>query len=34
MDQFAMSNQFNLPQVDSNEVVETSQGWSMETGCT
>ena len=27
-----MSNQFNLPQVD--QVVETSQGWSMETGCT
>jgi hypothetical protein len=25
-----MSNQFNLPQVDSNQVVETSQGWSME----
>ena len=24
----------NLPQVDSNQVVETSQGWSMETGCT
>ena len=29
-----MSNQLNLPQVDSNEVVEASQGWSMETGCT
>ena len=29
-----MSNQFNLPQVNSNQVVETSQGWSMETGCT
>ena len=29
-----MSNQLNLPQVDSNQVVETSQGWSMETGCT
>jgi hypothetical protein len=28
-----MSNQLNLPQVDSNQVVETSQGWSMETGC-
>jgi hypothetical protein len=28
------SNQLNLPQVDSNQVVETSQGWSMETGCT
>ena len=28
-----MSNQLNLPQVDSNQVVET-QGWSMETGCT
>ena len=28
-----MSNQFNLTQVDSNQVVETSQGWSMETGC-
>ena len=25
-----MSNQLNLPQVDSNQVVETSQGWSME----
>ena len=29
-----MSNQLNLPQVDSNQVVETSQGWSMETGFT
>ena len=29
-----MSNQLNLPQVDSNEDVETSQGWSMETGWT
>ena len=29
-----MSNQLNLPQVDSNQVVEMSQGWSMETGCT
>jgi hypothetical protein len=29
-----MSNQLNIPQVDSNQVVETSQGWSMETGCT
>jgi hypothetical protein len=28
-----MSNQLKLPEVDSNEVVETSQGWSMETGC-
>ena len=28
-----MSNQLNLPQVDSNQVVETSQGWWMETGC-
>ena len=28
------SNQLNLPQVDSNQVVLTSQGWSMETGCT
>jgi hypothetical protein len=28
-----MSNQINLPQFDSNQVVETSQGWSMETGC-
>jgi hypothetical protein len=27
-------NQLNLLQVDSNQVVETSQGWSMETGCT
>ena len=30
----SLSNQLNLPQVDSNEVVETSQGWSMETECT
>ena len=29
-----ISNQLNLPQVDFNQVVETSQGWSMETGCT
>ena len=29
-----MSNLLNLPQVDSNQVVETSQGCSMETGCT
>ena len=29
-----MANQLNLPQVDSNRVVETSQGGSMETGCT
>ena len=29
-----MSNQLNLPQVDSNQVEETSQRWSMETGCT
>jgi hypothetical protein len=29
-----MSNQFNLPQVDSNQVAETSQGCSMETGFT
>ena len=28
-----MSNQLNLPQGDSNQFVETSQGWSMETGC-
>jgi hypothetical protein len=28
-----MSNHFNWPQVDSNQVVETSQGWTMETGC-
>ena len=28
-----ISNQLNLTQVDSNQVVETSQGWSMETGC-
>ena len=27
-----MSNLLNLPQVDSNHVVETSQEWSMETG--
>ena len=26
------SNQLNLPLVDSNQVVETSLGWSMETG--
>ena len=26
-----MSNQFNFPQVDSHQVVETSEGWSMET---
>ena len=29
-----MSNQLNLPQVDPNQVVEISQGWSMETECT
>jgi hypothetical protein len=29
-----MTNLLNLPQVDSNQVVETSQGWSIETGCT
>ncbi len=29
-----MSNQLNLPQGDSSQVVETSQGWSVETGCT
>ena len=29
-----MSNQLNFPQVDLNKVVETSQWWSMETGCT
>jgi hypothetical protein len=28
-----MSNQMNLRQVYSNQVVETSQGWSMETRC-
>ena len=28
-----MSNQWKLPHVDSNQVVETSQGWSIETGC-
>ena len=28
-----MSNQLCLSQVDSNQVVETFQGWSMETGC-
>ena len=28
-----MSNQLNLLQVDSNYIVETSQGWSMERGC-
>ena len=29
-----MSNQLTLPQLDSKQVLETSQGWSMETGCT
>ena len=29
-----MSSQLNLSQVDFNQVVESSQGWSMETGCT
>ena len=29
-----VSNQLNLPQGDSNQVVETSQGWSMVTRCT
>jgi hypothetical protein len=29
-----MSNQFNLPQMDSNQVVAMSQGGSMETGST
>ena len=29
-----MSYQLNLPQVDSNQVVERSQGWAMETWCT
>jgi hypothetical protein len=29
-----MSNQLNLQQVDSNQVVETSQGGSMNRGCT
>ena len=28
------SNQLNLPQVDSNQLVETCQGRSMETWCT
>jgi hypothetical protein len=28
------TNQLNLPQVDSTKVVQTSQGWPMETGCT
>ena len=28
-----MSNQLNWSQVDSNQVVETSQGWSKEMGC-
>ena len=31
---FLHFNQLTLPQVDSNQVVETSQEWSMETGCT
>ncbi len=25
-----MSNQLNVPQVDSNKVLEASQGWSVE----
>ena len=29
-----MSNQLNWPQVDSNQVVETSEGWSKEIVCT
>ena len=29
-----ISNELNLPQVDSDQVVETSQGWTVETGCT
>ena len=29
-----LSNQLNLPQAVFNQVVETSQGGSMETGCT
>jgi hypothetical protein len=29
-----MSNQLHLPQVDYNQVAETSQGWSNGTGCT
>jgi hypothetical protein len=29
-----ISNQFHLPQMDSNRVVETSQAWAMETGST
>ncbi len=29
-----MSNQLNLAQVDSSQVIETSQEWSVETGCT
>lgn len=29
-----MSNQLNLPEVDSSQAVETSQGWSVRTGCT
>ena len=29
-----MSNQLHSPHVDSKQVIETSQGWSMETGCT
>jgi hypothetical protein len=29
-----MSNQFNLPHADSNQVVETAQEQSMEAGCT
>jgi hypothetical protein len=29
-----ISNQLNLPQVDSEQVVDKSQGWLMETRCT
>ena len=29
-----MSNQLNLPQVDSNQVVESFQGCTMQPGCT
>ena len=29
-----MSNKCNLPLLDSSQVVETSQGWSKESGCT
>ncbi len=29
-----MSSKLNIPQLDSNQLVETSQGWSVKTSCT